>query len=232
MKKYRGRHRVSKADLKEDRFQLATEKVAEAYYRDKQKFWVIGGIVLVVIVGAVLLVQNRGGGTSTEAQLRFTEALGILTQGDAEQAVQAFQNVASRFGKDPVGVKARYYLGHIYYTSQRFEEAAREFSAFLKGDGKNPILAPAAQMGLGDVAEALGDPLKAAEEYSKVLRKYPDSPLAFEAAMAAGRAYTNAGAFDKAETVYQELLDDEPGGEKAEKLKVQLSYVRTLRSKL
>jgi len=232
MKKYRGKHRVSKADLREDRFQLATEKVAEAYYRDRQKFWVIGGIVLVVIVGAVLLIQNRGGGTNTEAQLRFTEALGILTQGDAEQAVQAFQNVASGFGKDPVGVKARYYLGHIYYTTQRFEEAGREFAAFLKRDGKNPVLAPAAQMGLGDVADAMGDPLRAAEEYRKVRRKYPDSPLVFEAMMAAGRAYTNAGAYDKAETVYQELLEQDPGGEKAEKAKVQLSYVRTLRSKL
>jgi TolA-binding protein len=232
MKKYRGRHRVSKADLKEDKFQLAIEKVAEAYYRDKQRFWVVGGIVLVVVVGAVLLIQNRGGGTNTEAQLRFTEALGVLTQGDAEQAVQAFQNVASNYGKDPAGVKARYYLGHIYYTSQRFEEAGKEFAAFLKAGGKNPVLGPAAQMGLGDVADALGNPLKAAEEYTKVFKKYPDTPLAFDAVMAAGRAYTNAGAYDKAEAVYQELLDEDPGGEEAEKLKVQLSYVRTLRSKL
>ncbi|UCG41743.1 MAG: tetratricopeptide repeat protein [candidate division WOR-3 bacterium] len=232
MKRYRGKHRVSKADLKEDKFQRATEKVAEAYYRDKQRFWVIGGIVLVVVVGAVLLIQNRGGGPSSEAQLRFTEALGILTQGDPEQAVQAFQNVASAFGKDPAGIKARYYLGHIYYNSQRFEEAGREFSAFLKRDGKNPILAPAAQLGLGDVADATGNPLKAADEYKKVRQKYPESPLVFEAMMAAGRAYANAGEYDKAEVLYQELLEEEPGGEKAEKLKVQLSYVRTLRSKL
>jgi TolA-binding protein len=209
MKKYRGKHRVSKADLKEDKFQLATEKVAEAYYRDKQKFWVIGGILLVVVVGAVLLIQNRGGGTSTEAQLRFTEALGILTQGEAQQAEQAFQTVASSYGRDPVGVKAHYYLGHIFYGSQRFEEAGKEFATFLKGGSKNPVLGPGAQMGLGDVADALGDPLKAAEEYKRVHSKYPESPLAFEAMMAAGRSYTDA-----------------------EKLKVQLSYVRTLRSKL
>ncbi len=231
MKRYRGKHRVSKQDLKEDKFQVFTEKVATAYYRDRQKFWVIGALILVVIVGGIVLLQGRGKGTNSEAQLRFTEALGILTQGDMQNAEDAFVNLTTRVGRDHVGGKAHYYLGQIYYTSQRYEQAKEEFGKFLKRVGKDPVLSPGAMLGIANSEEELGSFLKAAEQYEKTYRTYPDWPLTLDAAMAAGRAYAKAGAFAKAEAVYRELLDKEPTGDKAENLKVQLAYVKTLQEK-
>ncbi|OYD16169.1 hypothetical protein CH330_03575 [candidate division WOR-3 bacterium JGI_Cruoil_03_51_56] len=229
--RFKGKHRVRKAELKEDKFQVFTEKLAEFYYRDKQKFWVIIVLVLVVIVGGIVLIQGRGKGVNSEAQLRFTEALGIFTQGDMQQAEEAFTNLTTRYGRDQAGIKAHYYLGQIYYSSQRYKEAEQEFEKFLKKVHKDPILSPAAHFGVADCEEELGSFLKAAQRYEEVYRDYPDSPLAFDAMMAAGRAYTKAGAFDKAEAMFHEFLDKNPTGEKAEKLKVQLAYVKTLQQK-
>ena len=42
--RFKGKHRVSKEDLKEDRFQQFTEKAVAAYYRDRQKFWIGGSV--------------------------------------------------------------------------------------------------------------------------------------------------------------------------------------------
>ncbi|MFO7675317.1 MAG: tetratricopeptide repeat protein [bacterium] len=231
MKKYHARQRVSKEDLKPDRFQQATEKVAEFYYRDRQKFFIILGAALVVIVGLILVLQSRRPGANPEAQLRFTEALGIYSQGQVQESEDAFRDVATRFGRDAVGVRARYYLGQIYFQTGRYEEARREFGAFLKGNPKDPILGPGALIGVADCLQETGKPLKAAETYEQAWRRYPQSPLAEEAAMAAGRNYADAGALDRAEKLYRALLDKEPTGEKAEVLKMQLSHVRTLKEK-
>lgn len=228
--RYRGVHTASKQDLKEDKFQLLVEKITAAYYRDKQKFLVIAGVVVVVIVGGIVLL-SMGKGQDSEAQLKFTEALGIYSQNQTEQAEGAFKAVASRFGKDYVGVKAHYYLGQIYFHAQRFEEAKREFRQFLSRSKNNPVLDPAAARGIADCDAELGNVLKAAEQYERVYRRYPKWPLAFDAALAAGRSYIDAQAYDKAEVLYQELLKKEPAGERAEELKVQISYVRTLKER-
>ena len=232
MRAFRARHRVSKQDLKEDRFQTFVEKTAEAYYRDRQRFWVIGGIVLAVVIGAILFIQSRGrGGPNSEAQLRFTEALGIYTSGQPEQAEQAFKDVAGRFRSDPVGITAHYYLGQLYYSSGRFAEAKQEFARFLSRAKGDPILGPGAQLGIANCDEELGDYLAAGREYEKVLRSYPKSPIAFDAAMSAGRAYIAAGAHDQAERVYTALKEQEPSGDKALQLARQLSYLEALKGK-
>jgi TolA-binding protein len=231
MKKYHSRHSVSKADLKPDRFQQATEKVAEFYYRDRQRFLIIVGVVVVAVVGLILVLQSRKPGVNTEAQLQFTEALGVYSQGQVQGAEEAFRNVAARHGRDNVGIRARYYLGQIYFQSQRYAEAKSEFERFLKGSPNDPILAPGALIGIADCLQETGSPLKAAETYERAWRQYPDSPQAPEAALAAGRNYADAGALDRAEKVYRALLDKDPAGELAENLKMQLSYIRTLKEK-
>jgi len=232
MKRYRGKHRVRKEDLKEDRFQQATERVAEFYYRDKQKFWVIVGVVIAVVVGGIVLLQNRGKGENQEAQLRFTEALGIYTQGEMQQAEEAFRSVASQFGRDWAGVRAHYYLGQIYYSGQRFDDARKEFEIFLKGGANDPVLGPGASLGVADCDIELGNYLRAAERYQRVYRSYPDSPLAFDAMMSAGRAFRLGGRLDLAAQAYEELLATDPAGDQAENLKLQLAHVKALQGQL
>lgn len=229
--RFKGKHRVSKADLKEDRFQEVVEKATAFYYRDRQKFWVIVGVAAVVVVGAILVIQGRDRGSDSEAQLRFTEALGIYSQNQLQQAEEAFSGIANRYGRDYAGAKAHYYLGQIYFQTQRYEEARREFEKFLSKSKNNPVLSPAAMMGVADCEAEMGDLLKAGEHYEKVYQQYPKWPLAFDAALAAGRALADAGVLDRAEKLYEELLEKESAGERSEDLKVRLSYVKTLKEK-
>lgn len=234
--KLRFKHRVSKEDLKEDRFQESVEKVAEWYYRDPKKFWFGAAGVVVVIVGVILLLQNRPKTESVEAELRLTDALVSYAQGDLQRAEQGFTELASQFGRDYAGIKAHYYLGNIYYLAQppRYEEAKKEFARFLARSKNDPVLSPAAQLGIANVEEQLGNGLRAAAAYEAVYRKWPKSALAFNAIMAAGRAYRNAGALDKAERLYRELLDrkDKPTGQQMEEIRMRLAQVQALKNRL
>ncbi len=230
MKSY-GKHRVSKEDLKEDRFQVFTEKAVAAYYKDPKRFWIIGGVAIAAIVALILLLQGEKRGVNPEAELRFTEAVGIYSTGNFQQAENALSEVASRFGNEYVGTKARYYLGNVYYHTQRYAEAKREFSRYLSKVKNEPLLSPAAQMGIGNAEEMLGNHAAAAAAYAAVKRRWPKSPLVFEAEMAAARAYRAAGAEDKAEAVYRALLKDAPPGEQTELVKLQLAALEAQKKK-
>ncbi|MEO0080111.1 MAG: tetratricopeptide repeat protein [candidate division WOR-3 bacterium] len=232
--KFKVKHRVSKADLKEDKFQEAVEKIASAYYRDRQKFWIGGAVVLAVIIGVILLVQRQPARANVEAELRLTDALVRYAQGNLEEAEQAFRELATRFGRDYAGIKAHYYLGNIYFHAQppRFEEARREFATFFAKSKNDPVLSPAALMGIANCDEELGNNLRAARTYEAVYRRYQDSPLAFAAMMAAGRAYRNAGKLEKAIAIYEELLKKEQqGGQHLDEVKAELAYVQALKNR-
>jgi len=229
--RFKGKHRVSKQDLKEDKFQKFTEAAMSAYYKDRQRFWIGAGVAVAAIIGVILLLQNRGTGVNSQAQIAFTQAIGVYSTGDMAQSEQAFKQVIGQFGRDFVGIKSHFYLGNVYYNTGKFNEAKQEFSLFLSRVKKDPLLSPAAQLGIGNCEEQLGNNLKAAEAYEAVFKKYPKSPLAFEAMMAAGRTYRAAGALDKAEAVYNRLLKDKPEGEKGDEVKMQLAAVQAVKKK-
>ncbi len=229
--RFKGKHYVSKRDLKEDRFQKFVEKSLEFYYRDRQRVWIGAAAAVAVIVVAILLLQNRSTGVNSQAEISFTQAIGIYSTNNLQQAEPAFKDVVTRFGRDFVGAKAHYYLGSIYYNTNRTPEAKQEFATFLGRVKNDPLLSPAAQFGIGNCEEQAGDNLAAAKAYEAVQHRWPKSPLAYDAMMAAGRAYRNANAYDKAEAVYQQLLKGKPEGEKGEDVKVELARVQTLQKK-
>ncbi len=228
--RFKGKHYVSKRDLKEDRFQKLVERAMEFYYRDRQKVWLGGAAGVAVIVVAILLLQNRGSKVNPQAEMSFTQGIGIYSTGDFGQAETAFKDIAARFGGF-VGAKAHFYLGNIYYKTNRLAEAKKEFAIFLSRVKNDPLLSPAAQLGIGNCEEQAGDNAAAAKSYQAIRRRWPKSPFAYDAMMAAGRAYRNANDFAKAEAVYQELLKSEPEGQKGEDAKVELARVQALQKK-
>ncbi|NPV13332.1 tetratricopeptide repeat protein [candidate division WOR-3 bacterium] len=231
----RVKHRVGKEELKEDKFQQTVEKVAEFYYADPRRFWIGVAVGLLVIIGVILLIQNRPKpGVNAEAELRLMDALGNYFQGNNEYAEQALKELAAKFGRDYAGIKAHYYLGSLYLRQQppRLDEARREFRTFLKKSGRDPVLTPAALMGLAVCEEKQGNYLKAAGLYEKVYRGFAQSPLGFEGMMQAGRCYRQAGALDKAEKVYNDLLKKEKTGPKVEEIRSELAFIQALKNRL
>ncbi len=229
------KYRVSDNVLKEDRFQRLVERVAGFYYENPRRFWVVVVVVLLVIAGVIFLVQNRPKLVrNTEAELRLMDAVSNFYQGNLGYAEQALVELINRFPKDQAGVRAHHYLGLVYLNSQppRLTEAKREFERFLRKAKRDLILTPAARMGIAVCEEQMGDYSRAARIYESVYRQYREIPISFEALLAAGRCYREAGLLDKAEALYRGYLEDKNiPVEKADEVKIRLAYIEALRSK-
>lgn len=221
---------------KEDKFQQMVEKVAAFYYADPKRFWIGVAIGLLVIIGVILLIQNRSKpAMNAEAELRLMDALGNYFQGNTDYAEQALKELAAKFGGNYSGIKARYYLASIYLrvNPPRLGEAKREFNVFLKKSGRDPVLSAAAMIGLGLCEEMQRNYLKAATIYEKVYQQFSQLPLGFEGMMQAGRCYRQAGVLDKAERVYNVLLEKEKGaGPKLDEIKLELAFIQALKNRL
>jgi TolA-binding protein len=128
-----------------------------------------------------------------------------------------------------MGKRAAFHLGTIYYNQQKYDDARRQFERFANGVKNDPILSPAAWMGVGNCYEAQGTFDKAAGAYATALNRYPKWTLADQAALSAGRCYRLKGMLAAAEAVYAKFLKANPKAtsEVLNEVKMQLAYVRT-----
>jgi TolA-binding protein len=215
---------------KEDKFTRAITRLSGFYYREPKKFWAgVAGVVAIIVILSLIL-----GGRSKEnpqASLDFTEALGYYAAGEIQTAEEKFIKLARRYPSDPLGVKAYYYLGNLYYQTQRFEEARDAFERFYNRYRKDSFLAPAGLMGIGNCLENLGNFEGAVKRYEEISKRYKDSPLTPYALMNAGRCYRNLGDMDKAAKIYETLIEKYPEEPVVEEAKFQLAYVRAMKEK-
>lgn len=222
--------KITRQEIKRDWFTETITKLIALYYREKQKFYIGAGILVAIIIILILALTGRGR-ENPEIQLRFTQALGVYSMQNFEQAEQQFAEIARRFSGHYLGVKSYFYLGNIYFQTQRYNEAKRSFESFYRKQRKDPLLSPAALLGLANCQEEMGELKQAATNYYKVFQQYPKSPLATDALFAAGRCYQNLGSLDKAIEIYNLILKKNPTGPFAEEAKAQLAFTQTLKNK-
>jgi tetratricopeptide (TPR) repeat protein len=129
--------------------------------------------------------------------------------GKGEILVQVFANAVAAFMADDYdeairlgeqakhialrSIAAREFLGLAYYHSGRWNEAARELSAFRRISGsteQNPVLA--------DCYRAMKKPQRAVELCDEIDRARVDEAVYFEGAIVAAGALTDMGRLDEA----------------------------------
>lgn len=205
-------HRISKKQLKRDEFTEDLMKTVNFIKRyPTETLAVIVGII-VIAVGVVFISQNRAK-NELQAGLMLNSAHGALFSGAQQQALEAYKEIASRFGSTQAGQEARIYLGNINLQQRNYDEALKNYQDCLRSRPKNPLLLYAALSGLAACWEQQGDFSKAAEQYAAIARRLPrEEYLASAALLDAGRCYQRAGQPDQARRVYQKILDDYPGG--------------------
>jgi TolA-binding protein len=223
---------MRKEDVKEDRFQVFITKVVRAYYHSPRNFYIGGGVLIAAIVAVVLVLSNKPQ-PNPQPNIMFDEAILMLQdqrQPDTNSVVQLFTDLSRRFPSNALGIRASYYLGSIFYVQTKFDEARRAFEKFYAGDKKDPLLSPAALMGIGNCYEEQGQLDKAAEAYASAYKKYPKWALADQAVLAAGRCWRQKNRFRDAEALYAQFLKENPKAlpDVLSEIKLQLAYFRAL----
>lgn len=179
--------------LAEAKFGTAAFAEAAALYGDIARNHAAHALADKAAYGRVLALERGGDLAGAEAA--------------AGELLQAFA------GKDTAPL-ARFARAEYRFRQGAFDKAAEDLTAFLAGP-KNDDLADDALYKLGWCRLNAKAPSEARKHFEDLLARFPQSPLAAEAAYTAGRAAEDAGDKPAAVKLYDACLTAYPGTEHA-----------------
>jgi tol-pal system protein YbgF len=98
------------------------------------------------------------------------------TSGKYELAVQGYQDYLKWFSNGPQAANAQYSLGFCYYSLKDYEDAVKQFDAFLERSPKGSKV-PEALFYKGKSLSALDRGREATETYRKLRSRFPNHSL-------------------------------------------------------
>ncbi|MEK7408272.1 MAG: tetratricopeptide repeat protein [Acidobacteriota bacterium] len=181
--------RITRKELKTDKFALEVEHTVEYVSQHRKQFSRYGAIALAVVVlvaaGAYYRRHQRGARQAAlNAALQIQNAPigqtgneflpGYPSQQEKDKAaLKVFTDLASRHAGSDEGVLADYYLGAMAADQGRLAEAAKLFEVVAREGNEN--YAALAKLSLAEIYRAQGKPA----DGEKLLRSLLDKPTVF-----------------------------------------------------
>lgn len=203
--------RLKKREIKED--QLVTYALKLSNYIQEHFTQVISGIVVLVAAIAIILfaAQSRRN-TATAAENELALAMNQYQAGDRSQAGTAFANLADRYSGHSSGKVALYFLGEVYLSQFKFEEALAAYGRYLDRAGLEGQFGVAARIGQAFCHEGLGNFAEAASSLADLSEKMDQTDIRYyEVLYHAGVFYNENGDRDQALEFFRRVSDGATG---------------------
>jgi tol-pal system protein YbgF len=111
------------------------------------------------------------------AQQLYDSAMRDRSGGNADLALQGFQEYLKWFGTSDLAPSAQFYVGQIYYDKGDFDNAVKAFDTVLERFAENNRTAEAMYMKGMSLLKS-GQRTQAGQEFLNVIQKYPNSGVA------------------------------------------------------
>ncbi|HWQ27075.1 MAG TPA: tetratricopeptide repeat protein [Chlorobaculum sp.] len=194
-----------------------TDRLLEIYL--KQRKLIISTVVLLCVAagGAFLWMQKTRADENT-ASIALAKATAWIQTGDLAKAIdgdgttKGLKGIAGSYGSTQSGNMARLYLGTIYYTTNRPDEALVMYNAVSTSnkDLQASALAGAAACHVQKKAFA-----EAAAGYEKASAAAENEALKAMYLNKAAESYAAAGTLDKASKLFDQIIKTWPGSSSA-----------------
>ena len=174
-------------------------------------YGILAGLVLAVL--AVIAWAYYQDQRADEAQALLGKATALYDAGQYEQALQGTDTVmgllaiADDYGSTQAGNLAHFYAADALFQTGQYEQALEYFEDF---DADDSIVGASAIAGIAAVYEQQGELERAGDYYRRAASRYESLQTSPQYLLEAGRAYEEAGAYDKAMGAYQEIQQDYP----------------------
>ncbi len=187
--------KVTKKKLKEpDEFINFTERTIKFIERNLRKIITVGTIIVFIVI-AFFLYQRWEKGKEDESYQKFSSVLGIyqvisssnqeVPRSEFKNLIDKFNEVVNRFPNTTSGKISLLYKGNLYLRMGEFDEAEKNYQAFLKKMKKEKLYKFFALEGLGHCYEGKKD-------YERALNIYKEA-LEIGRDLAGGNTYINIG---------------------------------------
>ena len=217
------RKKITKKDLKHDKFVDTEIKILK--YTKHHKNIAIGiAVGIIVILIAIPLLQGYWRNLGEEADSKLMQAELIYLKGDFQNAYMEFETIRSNYTKTPAGKKAIYFVAHLTQLQGRPDDAIKYFNEFLS-TSKDPILAPAALLGIGVCWAQLGEIDKAVKSYEEAIRRFSNSYFAQEAYLKMAELKEAIGDVNSSIEIYKKIYDTYSGTDLAEQAEEKIAFL-------
>jgi tetratricopeptide (TPR) repeat protein len=173
------RMKITKKKLREpDEFISFTEQ-AYLFIARHLKPIATGGIIFLIIVFAFLIFQRWEKKNEAEAAKELSLAVQVYQRvgspyregspAEYKSLLERFDQVISKFPRTSSGKLSMLYRGNIHLRLTEFEEAIKDYQAFLQKAGKEKLYRLLATEGMGNAYEGMKNYEKALQAYQRIL---------------------------------------------------------------
>ena len=162
-----------------------------------------------------LPAQPADGTSSPEALAVYADAASYQNNGAFDVAIEEWERFLKDFPQDPLAAKAQYYMGVCYLQTQQLQKAIDSFRKVVQEHPRADVLEDAylnlgwSQFSLARAGEAeLYN--EAANQFSELLRKFPQGKHAPQALFYLGEARYAQDNRKEAAAAYERLLQNFP----------------------
>lgn len=204
----RTRRRISRREMKEDRFILWLYEMSS----EIDKHWktlTATAVVVIACVAGWYYWTNKETGDLVEAGKVFAPGQTAMQDNRYEDAIPMFERVVNDFGGTSVALEATIELANAFFQTGDFEKARTYYSAYLDEYGRqDAYFWSAARSGLAACDEEEEKYEEAANGYLGLADEDPDSYLAPGLLLDAARCFNAAGEKDRARTLYDRVVEE------------------------
>lgn len=217
--------RISKRELKQDKFVIWTLKAKE-YVENHSRLIMWGTIAL---LAAVLIISFMSR-SKRQANIKANELLGkatfALNQGNIQQGETQLKELIDNYSGVTAAGQGCFLLAKYYWQRNDYANAKIYFQKYIDDYSDDELLTAAAHAGLGDCLTQEGNTLEAAKNYEKAARIDKDSPQTPAYLFSAALAYWQANDVKKAQTIAQEIIKNHERSEYKNKADLIIAQIK------
>lgn len=154
-------------------------------------------------------IDSRWPNSPLRIRTTFLSGLSAMQKGDPQAAAARFEELLKDHPDDSLADQATSLLAQYYHRANLLDRAVEEYQRVLSRAGSHFV--PDALHGLGLLALQHGDPQTAGTFFDRLLKDYSDNPLAASARFYRGRAWFEAGDFDRALDMFEQCRNEHGG---------------------
>ncbi len=203
----RTRRRISRREMKEDRFILWLFEMSSEI--DKHKWpLIIGVAVVVVCITGGYYWTNSQADDLVEAGQVFAPGQTAMQDNRYEDAIPIFERVVTEYGGTALALEATIELANACFNTGDYEKARTYYRAYLdEYDEEDALFQVTARSGLAACDEEEEKYEEAARQFLALADEDSDSYLAASFLLDAARCYTAADKKEDARALYDRVVE-------------------------
>lgn len=218
--------RITKQDLKEDKFVKTTLQV-KSYIDEnyRQVVTVVLGIFAVIVIFIVYGQLKKESAMEAQAELGIAQI--EYSNNNLDKASERLLNLIEEYGSSEEGQQGMLMLANIYFVQNKYADSEKYFQEFVDSYSGSDILLSSGYAGLASCKEVDKDYSNAAELYEKAADAAPDYIEADNFRYLSGLCYKKAGNVENASRIFQAIIDGAKTQQRVRDAETQLILLNT-----